>query len=86
VAMPCMGLCACFLPMQGQFGFLMSPHLWQHVALPFAVCLTDRRLTAAKTGLLLDLKDRVRANNEHNVWPSRRADAVPDATLHERHY
>jgi len=34
-----MGLCAWWLPVQGQFGFLMSPDLWKHLALPFVVCM-----------------------------------------------
>lgn len=37
--MICMGLCAWFLPFQGQLGFLMSPDLWKHLALPFVVCM-----------------------------------------------
>mmetsp|Transcript_114693 Transcript_114693/g.222755 ORF Transcript_114693/g.222755 Transcript_114693/m.222755 type:complete len:465 (+) Transcript_114693:110-1504(+) len=37
--MVCMGLCACFLPIQGQLGFLMSPGLWGLLALPFVACI-----------------------------------------------
>jgi len=63
----CMGLCAFVLPFRSQVGFMMSPDLWKHLALPFVVCMVG---TLAALYLLYEYVEQPQQEfMESRGWP-----------------